>query len=73
MIAALDHSKERTSFALEKVNVGARSLGQSIGCRSPKTDRRLYVRKIYQKAHDAELGFDVHSLRGGGIRGRTTS
>jgi len=36
-------------------------LGQSIDRRSPKTDRRLYGRESYQKAHNAELGFDVHS------------
>jgi hypothetical protein len=40
----LDHCKERTNFALEKVNVGGRSLGQSIGRRSPKTDREIYMK-----------------------------
>jgi len=68
----LDHYKERTNFALEKVNVGGRNLGQSIDRRSPKTDRRLYGRESYQKARDAEPGFDVHSLRGSRIRERTT-
>lgn len=64
----LDHCQERTNLALEKSNVGERSLGSQLAAARRKADRRLYEKESYQKARDAEPGFCVYSLRCGRFR-----